>query len=101
MISTTTKKKWNFILFIFPFFIISFVQKNHTHCFLIILFSVNMITGDIKLQSVATSNTKYVYTLRATDGGNPALTSVTSATLRVDTYVPNLHVLTFRLTISR
>ncbi|XP_012943596.1 protocadherin Fat 4 [Aplysia californica] len=65
------------------------------------LFSVNIDTGVLSLQSVAATNTRYTQVIQASDNGIPVNTAATGATVRVDTFVPNTVIVTFKLGVSR
>ncbi|CAL1540461.1 unnamed protein product [Lymnaea stagnalis] len=65
------------------------------------LFSVDSSTGKVSLSSVADTYTRYALDIQASDAGTTIRTSATPAKVRVDTYIPNNQVVTFRLKISR
>ncbi|XP_059167708.1 cadherin-23-like [Physella acuta] len=65
------------------------------------LFTVNSSTGKVSLSSIAEADTTYSLDIQASDAGNPIKTATSPAKVRVDSYVPNNHVVTFRLKISR
>ncbi|KAK0049843.1 protocadherin Fat 4 [Biomphalaria pfeifferi] len=63
------------------------------------LFTVDTVTGEIKMTTAATSNTKYTLVVRASDLGVPQLSS--TATVRIDTFNPVNTILSFDLAISK
>ncbi|KAI8782077.1 protocadherin Fat 4 [Biomphalaria glabrata] len=65
------------------------------------LFSMNAKSGELSLSGVADTYTRYSLDIQASDAGSPIKTAVTAAKVRVDTYVPNNQVVTFRLLIPR
>lgn len=58
-------------------------------------------TGDVTLLATATKDTGYVIYAAAKDAGTPQQTSATGATIRVDTYDPEVVILNYYLGISR
>ncbi|XP_052781279.1 protocadherin Fat 4-like isoform X2 [Mya arenaria] len=64
------------------------------------LFALNSATGAVTMIATATADTKYKVFAQATDFGNPALTSVTGATIRIDTYDPAAVIVNFLVDIS-
>lgn len=56
-------------------------------------------TGDITLLATANRNTKYILYAEAKDLGTPPLTS-NGVTIRIDTFTPNDHVISFNLGID-
>lgn len=50
---------------------------------------------------MASADSIYALDIQARDSGSPVLMALTAARVRVDTYVPNNHVITFKLKISR
>ncbi|GFS14234.1 protocadherin Fat 4 [Elysia marginata] len=66
------------------------------------LFSVDATWGAVTLTSVASVGISYHLEIQATDAGSPStLSASTPATVRVDSFIPNTHVVTIRLAISR
>ena len=55
--------------------------------------------GEITLLATAAPGTKYILYAEATDAGSPPLTS-NGVTIRIDTFTPNDHVISFNLGIS-
>ncbi|XP_071083747.1 protocadherin Fat 4-like [Haliotis cracherodii] len=65
------------------------------------LFSIDGSSGDVSLASQASNNFRYVIEALAKDAGSPVLTATTSATIRIDTFDPNVVAVTFKLNIDR
>ncbi|KAH9503770.1 hypothetical protein Btru_066586 [Bulinus truncatus] len=63
------------------------------------LFTVDSVTGDIKMNSEAEANKKYTIVVRVDDLGVPRLSS--TATVRIDTFNPAETILSFYLSISK
>ena len=65
----------------------------------IALFNIVISLGDITLLATAAPYAKYKLYAEATDAGSPPLTS-NGVTIRIDTFTPNDHVISFNLGIT-
>ncbi|XP_059167191.1 cadherin EGF LAG seven-pass G-type receptor 2-like [Physella acuta] len=65
------------------------------------LFFITPETGALNQRGVAPKSARFTIEVHAKDGGTPVRRAEVPATVRVDTFDPNLYVVTFRLGISR
>ncbi|XP_055958239.1 protocadherin Fat 4 [Patella vulgata] len=67
------------------------------------LFTIDGTSGTVSLVTSQSANTNAKYTLDigVSDNGSPVLTAVTTAQIRIDTFIPNTVAVTFQLSISK
>ncbi|CAL1526544.1 unnamed protein product [Lymnaea stagnalis] len=77
---------------------VSYFLQDETSQF---LFQVDLLTGELGPVNIAPQHARFVLGVLARDAGTPIRSSKVPATVRVDTFNPDLYVITFRLAISR
>ncbi|XP_062587666.1 protocadherin Fat 4-like [Saccostrea cucullata] len=63
-------------------------------------FTVNTDTGEVRARNDLNSS-QYIIRINAQDNGDPRLTSLVSATVRIDTFQPKVNVFTFTLLLNK